>query len=69
MSNIELLAFDVLKSIDHIEREHEWDIAAATIHSVLKLIHKHGYSTDNLSELLTAEYDRWNKLDAERFFE
>lgn len=64
MTKLELLAYDVLKSIDHLE-EGEWDIAAKAVHDTLKLLYKHEYTSENVSELLTEEYTRWNEKDVE----
>lgn len=66
MTKLELLAYDVLMSIDHLE-EDEWTIAAKAVHDTLKLLHKHEYTTENVSELLTEEYARWNEKDCQEF--
>lgn len=66
MNTIELLAIDVIKSIDHLE-DDEWEHAASAVHQTLILLHKHGYTSENVSELLTKEYTRWNEMEIEDF--
>jgi hypothetical protein len=60
MNKITLLAHAVLKDIDHLD-DDEWEIAANCVHKVLDRLFEHGYTSENLSGLLTEEYTRWNK--------
>lgn len=66
MNTIELLAIDVMKSIDHLEGD-DWEHSATGVHQTLNLLHKHGYTSENVSELLTQEYARWNEMSIEDF--
>ncbi|MNC39468.1 hypothetical protein D3C75_881280 [compost metagenome] len=59
MKPIQQLALDLLTTANHYDDE-EFEIVIRTVEVTLDLIHKYGYTAENLKVALNAEYGRMN---------
>lgn len=66
MTSINNLAVGILSSIDHLDGEY-WETAAVAVEKVLVLLFENGYTSINIKDLLTAEYNRMNSQDLKDF--
>lgn len=59
MKPIQQLALDLLSATNQYD-DKEFDICVLTIEATLDLLHKYGYTVENLKVALNAEYGRMN---------